>query len=570
MNYYRSRRKVILGIDILSMTISFIFAFMLRFKDLVKNIRSSSLTSLYIVFFLIAAGIYVTVVMFRNKPKLERQSYKEIWFDVTQQQIVFIAVYILMFFIFHMTFIISRIVVGLFFAGNVLLDGIGRQIYHNYCANKTYRAQLPSSSNDEALRSSCTGNDSDGDGKKDNGEMEVQHVYIIGSKSIGQYGGFESFVMNLLKQHENEKRIKYHVSCKRNGSGCMDVSKLPGVSMLNGDEFTHCNAHCRLIDVNEKLGSGQALDYDIKAFKWVCDHVEKNQISHPIVYILASRIGPFEGKYARRIHKAGGKIYQNPDGHEAWRKRWILPVRWWWKQSERQMVKNADLVICDSKNIESYIKEEYSAYHPDTVWIPYGSVIPENVLEDNASKYINWLTDHDLKDGQFYISVGRLVPENNFEIMIREFMASDTKKDFAIICTEYPKLMAELKQKLHFESDKRIKFVGTVYDQELLTKIRINAYGYLHGHSVGGTNPSLLEALGTTKLNILYNVGFNYEVAEDGAVYWSNSEGDLAALINSLDKMDEVQIDEMSQKAKQRITDFYSWEIIGNQYLNVF
>ena len=79
----------------------------------------------------------------------------------------------------------------------------------------------------------------------------------------------------------------------------------------------------------------------------------------------------------------------------------------------------------------------------------------------------------------------------------------------------------ELKAKTGFHKDSRIKFVGTVYDQELLMKIRENAYGYFHGHEVGGTNPSLLEALGSTDLNLLLGVGFNREVAEDAAIYWS-------------------------------------------------
>lgn len=86
---------------------------------------------------------------------------------------------------------------------------------------------------------------------------------------------------------------------------------------------------------------------------------------------------------------------------------------------------------------------------------------------------------------------------------------------------EQNKFYEELREKTGFEKDKRIKFVGTVYDQELLKKIREDAYGYFHGHEVGGTNPSLLEALGSTQLNLLLDVGFNREVAEDGAMYWS-------------------------------------------------
>ena len=113
------------------------------------------------------------------------------------------------------------------------------------------------------------------------------------------------------------------------------------------------------------------------------------------------------------------------------------------------------------------------------------------------------------------------MPENNYETMIREFMKSRSPRNFAIITNVNDRFLEELEQKLHFRADPRIRFVGTVYDQELLMKIRENAYGYFHGHEVGGTNPSLLEALGSTDLNLLLDVGFNREVAQDGALYWS-------------------------------------------------
>ena len=87
------------------------------------------------------------------------------------------------------------------------------------------------------------------------------------------------------------------------------------------------------------------------------------------------------------------------------------------------------------------------------------------------------------------------------------------------------------------KKDKRIRFVGTVYDQELLKKIRENAYGYFHGHEVGGTNPSLLEALGSTDLNLLLDVSFNREVALDNALYWNKTDGNLANLIEKADLM---------------------------------
>lgn len=398
----------------------------------------------------------------------------------------------------------------------------------------------------------------------------IKHVFIIGSKSIGLYGGFESFVMNLFQQHENNKAIQYHIACKANGSGFMDIKKLPGAVRIDDDEFTYCNAHCVLIRVPEIIGSAQAIYYDIKALKWACKYIEKKHIHFPIVYILASRIGPFEKKYVNKIHKAGGYVYQNPDGHEDWREKWSAPIRKYWKLSERLAIKNADLVVCDSKSIELYIRKEYSKYEPKTTFIAYGSYINHSSLTDDNSKYTSWLASHNLKDRQFYTVVGRFVPENNFETIIREFMRSNTDKDLAIITTNNDKLQKIIDQKTCFKQDKRIKFVGTVYDTELLTKIRENAYGYLHGHSVGGTNPSLLEAMGTTKLNLLYDVGFNREVAEDAALYWDKNEGNLAALINAVDIMSKEKIDELGERAKKRIKDEYSWRLIANKYEHLF
>ena len=109
-----------------------------------------------------------------------------------------------------------------------------------------------------------------------------------------------------------------------------------------------------------------------------------------------------------------------------------------------------------------------------------------------------------------------------------------------------------------------------MYDQELLKKIRENAYGYFHGHEVGGTNPSLLEALGSTDLNLLLNVPFNREVALDSALYWTKKSGSLARLIETADKMSRSEIEAYGAKAKERITKAYSWEFISSEYRKVF
>ena len=404
---------------------------------------------------------------------------------------------------------------------------------------------------------------------------DVQHIWLIGAKSLGAYGGYETFINKLTEYHQNNPEIKYHVACKANGDGCMDPEKTEGAKVISDTEFEYHNAHCYRIHIPEKLRSAQAIYYDVQALKECCKYIEKHKIPHPIVYIMACRIGPFVKKYYNHIHELGGKVFLNPDGHEWMRAKWSAPVRKYWKISEQVMVKYCDLAICDSINIEKYIHKCYDGKginhaDPKTIFIAYGAETRKSKLADDNPKLLEWYQSKGLSTKNYYLVVGRFVPENNYETMIREFMKSSSKRDFAIITNVNDKFLDELEQKLHFRSDKRIKFVGTVYDQELLMKIRENAYGYFHGHEVGGTNPSLLEALGSTDLNLLLDVGFNREVAEDSALYWNKKAGDLVALIERADSLSADEISRMGELATKRIQDAYSWEFICGEYKRVF
>ena len=382
----------------------------------------------------------------------------------------------------------------------------------------------------------------------------MQHIFIVGSKGIpGAYGGYETFVDKLTEYHQNHDGLKYHVACK-------DTKVF---------EETYHNARCFHVKV-PNIGPAQAIYYDVAALQQCCKYIAANKIEKPIVYILACRIGPFMARFVRKIHKLGGKVYVNPDGHEWLRAKWPAPVRKYWKISEQMMVKRADLLVCDSKNIEKYIQESYAQYQPATTFIAYGAETRRSKLSDDDKKLTDWYAEKGLAAKQYYLVVGRFVPENNYETMIREFMQSKTDKVFAIITNVNDKFLDELETKLHYRSDDRIRFVGTVYDQELLMKIRENAYGYFHGHEVGGTNPSLLEALGCTDLNLLLNVGFNREVAEDAALYWTKESGNLARLIEEADTLSAEKIAALGAAAKQRIATAYSWQFITDEYEKLF
>lgn len=378
----------------------------------------------------------------------------------------------------------------------------------------------------------------------------MKHVFIIGSKGIpAKYGGFETFV-DKLTEGKKDKNVKYHVACMAE----------------NKDEFEYNGAHCFNVKV-PNLGPAKAVYYDLAAFKYCNEYIKNHNINDAIVYVLACRIGPFICKYKRKLNKMGGKLYVNPDGHEWKRAKWNILIRKYWKYSEKLMVKHAELLICDSKNIEKYIKDDYEKYNPNTTFIAYGADISKSKLGASADEWIKWCEKHNVRSKEYFLVVGRFVPENNYEIMIKEFMKANVDKDFVLVTNvEKNKFYEQLKLKTGFDKDDRIKFVGTVYNQELLKKIREEAFAYLHGHEVGGTNPSLLEALASTEINMLVDVGFNKEVAEDGALYWNKNEGMLAELIDNSVNISIAERAKLDMLSTRRIEDEYSWAKIVCEY----
>lgn len=393
----------------------------------------------------------------------------------------------------------------------------------------------------------------------------MQHVFICGAKSIGRYGGYETFVKELAVYSQKYQNIKLHILCKANGEGCVDETKLVGVTELSETEFEYYGAHCIKICV-PNLGAATAIWYDTAAVSFCLKYCKEHHIEKPIFYILTCRIGPMIGHLRRRLKKLDGQLQLNPDGHEWRRQKWPTPVRKYWKLSEQQMVRAADLVICDSVNIEKYIQQTYRAYHPKTTYIPYGADIVPSTLSHNDPVFQEYLKKNGLTVDGYYLVVCRFVPENNIETILREFLHSDIHRKLAIIMTQNPKYYNELNEKLHFEDDPRICFLGAIYEQNLLKKIRECAYAYLHGHEVGGTNPSLLESLGATKVNLLLNVPFNQEVALDSALYWSKEPGSLAALLHKTDSLTEEERNAMGEKAQARIRNSYSWQFIADEY----
>ena len=380
----------------------------------------------------------------------------------------------------------------------------------------------------------------------------MKNIFIIGSRGLpAQYGGFETFVEKLIS-HKVSPAIRYHVACLSDES--------------TGKHFDYKGADCFTVNP-PKLGPARVIAYDMMAINYSLKLIKKEGIQAPIFYILGNTIGAFIVHFAKKIQSIGGILLVNPDGLEWKRAKWSKPVQSYLKYSEKEMTKYANLIISDNRGIETYIQNTYPWSR--TTFIAYGTDLSKTTLTAEDTPVRDWYQKWQTQEKDYYLILGRFVPENNYETAIREFMKSSTERDLVIICNhEGNAYFDELRQITGFDKDKRVKFVGTVYDQDLLKYIRNQAFAYIHGHEVGGTNPGLLEALAQTDLNLIYNVDFNHQVAQETALYWNKEDGNLSQLIDSVDG--QVSFEDFGNAAKANMKENYTWEKIVGEYEELF
>ncbi|WP_392462606.1 beta 1-4 rhamnosyltransferase Cps2T [Streptococcus parasuis] len=380
----------------------------------------------------------------------------------------------------------------------------------------------------------------------------MKHVFIIGSRGLpAKYGGFETFVQQLVS-HQESKNIQYLVAC------LSDTSHQEHSTYLGADCFT----------INPpKLGPARVIAYDMMAISYALRLVKEQQMQSPIFYILGNTIGGFIAPFAKQIAGVGGVLFVNPDGLEWKRAKWPKPVQAYLKHAEKAMAKQATLIIADNEGIEDYIQSAYPG--TKTTFIAYGTDLSQTSLTSQSEKVRQAFANWSIREKDYYLIIGRFVPENNYATAIKEFMKSSTQRDLVIVANhEGSAYFQKLKEETGFERDGRIKFIGTVYDQDLLKYLRQECRAYIHGHEVGGTNPSLLEALAQTNENLVLGVDFNRKVAQNGARYWTKESGNLAQLINQIDGQEEAV--ELGQIAKQHMQNDYTWEKIVQQYEELF
>jgi glycosyltransferase involved in cell wall biosynthesis len=243
----------------------------------------------------------------------------------------------------------------------------------------------------------------------------------------------------------------------------------------------------------------------------------------------------------------------NMDGLEWQRSKYNKPTQRFLKWAESLAANNADKMIADSPGIQEHL---FKTYGKKPVYIPYGAEIfsePEPAV----------LAKYQLLPQQYFLLIARMEPENNIEMIIQGHLASGHKYPLFIIGNITNRFGKYLTRKY---SDPAIKFSDAIYNQAELDNLRYYSSLYFHGHSVGGTNPSLLEAMACGCRIAANDNQFNRAVLQDGADYFSSS-GDVANIINTAKSI--LTINEWKQEYREKIRTIYNQDKITDAYENL-
>lgn len=352
-------------------------------------------------------------------------------------------------------------------------------------------------------------------------------VAIIGTQGVpANYGGFESLVENLIGDN-CPKDISYTVFCSS-----ADLKETP--AKYKDAELRYVKIHANGV---------HSIPYDIVS---MC-----RSISGFDVILILGVSGCMFMPVLRKITKA--KIIVNIDGLEHRRDKWGRIARWILRGSEAIAVKHADIIVSDNKGIQDYVMETYGK--PSKL-IAYGGDHVHCSISEEKNRRI--LQKYGLIKGQYAIAVCRIEPENNCHITLSAF----TKAQLPLIFignwnhSEWSQMIRK-----KFSSYPNIMLIDAIYDLDILYSLRSNAGLYIHGHSAGGTNPSLVEAMHFGIPIAAWDVVYNRETTEGKAYYFRRPE-ELIALTNRTDLDGSIML-EIAQRR-------YRWKVISDQYCELF
>ncbi len=255
---------------------------------------------------------------------------------------------------------------------------------------------------------------------------------------------------------------------------------------------------------------------------------------------------------------AGNKVALNVDGVEWERSKWGPIGRRYFHWNARLAGKIcSDGIITDAVEMQRIYLEQFGTR---SVCIAYGANIETSTNPEAVRQY-------GLEPFGYYLIASRLVPENSADLIVRAFERFRSDRILAIAGDA--NYRSSFVDALRRTQDRRVRFLGHVSDSEHVKELHCNCYGYIHGHSVGGTNPALLKALGYGNLVLALDTPFNRQVMERHGILFKNDADDLASKLQFVDDQPQVA-ERYRRQATQRILEEYTWDHITDQYEDYF
>jgi glycosyltransferase involved in cell wall biosynthesis len=363
------------------------------------------------------------------------------------------------------------------------------------------------------------------------GGLKLVKIAILGTRGIpARYGGFETFAEQLSTRLV-ERGYDVTVFCEES------------------DQQLQHHSGVRLQYVQTPLvGKLTTILFDARCL-W------QARKDFDIVYMLGYGASPF-----CIIPRLWGKqVWVNMDGLEWARAKWSKMAKAYFRLTEAIATVTANGLIADAEGIRHYLVNAYPNLNRCEV-IPYGAPVLQKAPRQEL------LQPFEVSADDYYLVVCRLEPENHVKEIVEGYLASHSTKPLLVVGNHEGD--GEYVSSLRALSDPRLRFVGPVYDVDTLQALRFYCHSYFHGHSVGGTNPTLLEAMGCSNAVVAHDNIFNREVLRHSGRFF-RSGNEFAGIIDSLER-DEHRRMWMKSEAARIVAEFYTWDGITDRYCELF
>lgn len=263
------------------------------------------------------------------------------------------------------------------------------------------------------------------------------------------------------------------------------------------------------------------------------------------------------GHHAALCNAFGKKTVMNVDGLDWTRAKWGPVARWYFLSAAHSAVRFCTELVTDAEAMRVFYLERF---RKETTMIAYGAYV-------ETSREPELITRFGVQPDDYYLIASRLIPENHADLIARAFLQSGTKKKLVIAGgANYD---SPFHRELRSLAGERIILTGHIDDQEVIRELHCNCFAYVHGHSVGGTNPSLLKAMGYGNCILALDTVFNREALAEGGIFFPRDEAVLAAQMRALEA-NPAQVAELRRMGPERIRKNYTWEKIAGQYDALF